>query len=259
MNAKPTAAPVVKKPSPQSSGGTHLQAAVILLLGCGAALAFRSDGQVATAPQSAGSDVLVRRIAPPQETVDRPTTQLLGYVEPETTTGIAARPERRTAAQVDRTVSWSEVKPLSPAVPRLTDVRPAEEPARSGFGAATSAFDGSAAYQTAAAAPPPWATMRPFDAPGAAGSAGLTSSPANVVRQHTVRDGDTLGDLAERYYGDPRRFRDIFDANRGTLTDPQLLPIGATLVIPAYDPRVTTPSTEPPAARLAPQGIITQP
>jgi hypothetical protein len=258
MNAKTPAAPVTKKSPPQSGGGTHLHAAAILMIGCGAALAFRTDGASTTAPPTAETEVLVRRVAPPPDAPQRPATQLLGYVEPEATSGVAARPERRTAAQVDRTVAWSEAAaaPQAPA-PRLTDVRAIEEPPTEG-GSAASAYDDVPGLRTAAAAPPPWATMRPFDGPGSAGST-LTASPANVARQHTVRDGDTLGDLAERYYGDPRRFRDIFDANRATLSDPQLLPIGATLVIPAYDPRVTTPAADPPAARLAPQGIVPRP
>jgi len=232
MNDKKTAVPVTKKSPPQSTGGTHLQAAVILFVGCGAALAFRSNGESATAPQPAATEVLVRRAAPPQGTYERPTTQLLGYVETEAAPGVAAQPERRTAAQIDRTAAWSEI-PTSPPP----------------------AFAGAPTFRTASAGPAPWATMRPFEAASGVATT-LTASPANVVRQHTVRDGDTLGDLAERYYGDPRRFRDIFDANRATLADPQLLPIGATLIIPSYDPRVTPPPTDPPAARLAPQGIV---
>lgn len=258
MNAKPTVAPVTKKPSPQSTGGTHLQAAVILLVGCGAALAFRTDGPSYETPQPTTEEVLVRRVAPPAVAPERSVTQLLGYVESETPTGVAARPERRTAAQVDRTASWSEAETARPPAPQVTDVRAVEEPAAVVGGNAGWAFDDTA-VRTAAAAPPPWATMRPFDAPGATAAATLSATPANVVRQHMVRDGDTLGDLAERYYGDPRRYRDIFDANRAVLADPQLLPIGATLVIPAYDPRVASPPADPPAARLDPQGIVPRP
>jgi nucleoid-associated protein YgaU len=257
MNTKTSVPSAAKKSPPQPSGGTHLQAAVILIVGCGAALAFRSDGRSTTAATEA--EPLVRRVAPPPAAYERPTTQLLGYVEAETPAGVAARPERRTAAQVDQTASWSQERTSSPpAAPRLTDVRPSETPATNA-GAPASAFDDVPSLRTAAAAPSPWALMRPFDAPGSAAASTLSASPANIVRQHTVRDGDTLGDLAERYYGDPRRYRDIFDANRATLTDPQLLPIGTTLVIPAYDPRVTSPPSDPPAARLVPQGIVPRP
>jgi nucleoid-associated protein YgaU len=104
------------------------------------------------------------------------------------------------------------------------------------------------------------ATMRPFEAVEAATApSSLSSVPANAPRRHTVRDGDTLGDLAERYYGDARRYREIFDANRATLSNPEMLPIGATLTIPAYDPRFVPPPAEPAAARLVPQVMIRQP
>jgi hypothetical protein len=48
---------------------------------------------------------------------------------------------------------------------------------------------------------------------------------------HTVQDGDTLTKLAARYLGDAARQAEIFDANRSVLTSPDVLPIGAQLVI----------------------------
>ena len=49
---------------------------------------------------------------------------------------------------------------------------------------------------------------------------------------HTVVDGDTLPALAERYLGASDRANELFEANRQTLTDPSLLPIGVELKIP---------------------------
>jgi hypothetical protein len=65
-------------------------------------------------------------------------------------------------------------------------------------------------------APPPWSAPAEGEGP----------------RRHIVVDGDSLARLAGRYLDDPRRAGEIFEANRGVLTDPELLPIGAELVIP---------------------------
>lgn len=56
--------------------------------------------------------------------------------------------------------------------------------------------------------------------------------PIRAPALHTVRDGDTLDLLAQRYWGDASRWRDIYSANRNVLTNPQLLPIGIRLKIP---------------------------
>jgi hypothetical protein len=64
--------------------------------------------------------------------------------------------------------------------------------------------------------PPPWPT----------------SSPPPSQRTHVVVDGDSLAKLAGRYLDDPRRSDEIFELNRGLLTDPELLPIGVELTIP---------------------------
>jgi len=66
-------------------------------------------------------------------------------------------------------------------------------------------------------APPPWPAPEESQGP----------------RAHIVVDGDTLARLAGRYLDDPRRSNEIYEANRGALTDPELLPIGVELVIPA--------------------------
>ncbi|MGH8877853.1 MAG: LysM peptidoglycan-binding domain-containing protein, partial [Stackebrandtia sp.] len=51
-------------------------------------------------------------------------------------------------------------------------------------------------------------------------------------RTHTVDRGDTLWDIAHRYYGRGDRWPVIFDANRNKVSSPYRLPIGAVLVIP---------------------------
>jgi nucleoid-associated protein YgaU len=54
-------------------------------------------------------------------------------------------------------------------------------------------------------------------------------------RTYTLRDGDTLEDLAERFLGTQARAREIFEANRAVLTAPDLLPVGIAIVIPPRD------------------------
>ena len=58
------------------------------------------------------------------------------------------------------------------------------------------------------------------------------TAPAGATRRHTVSAGDTLFSLARRYYGDAEKFGVIYQANRGVLTQPDPLPVGADLVIP---------------------------
>ena len=70
----------------------------------------------------------------------------------------------------------------------------------------------------AAAAPPA------FDTPSA-------NVPA-ALRTHTVVKGDTLYALARRYYDSAEHWKDIYEANRDRLTDPDLLPIAEVLIIP---------------------------
>ncbi len=47
-----------------------------------------------------------------------------------------------------------------------------------------------------------------------------------------VRDGDDLNAIANRVYGTPLAATAIWEANRGTLSDPRLLPIGVEIVLP---------------------------
>jgi nucleoid-associated protein YgaU len=60
---------------------------------------------------------------------------------------------------------------------------------------------------------------------------------AETPRTHKIVDGDTLAALAERYLGAASRAKQIFDANRDVLMDPNLLPIGVELKIPPRNDR----------------------
>ena len=60
-------------------------------------------------------------------------------------------------------------------------------------------------------------------ATGTAGTAGTT---------YTVKPGDTLSKIAKEKLGDPNAYMDIFNANKGVLTDPNQIKPGQVLKIP---------------------------
>ncbi len=51
-------------------------------------------------------------------------------------------------------------------------------------------------------------------------------------RTYTVRPGDTLGKISQRFYGSTRRYMDIYEANRNVLSSPSRVEVGQVLVIP---------------------------
>lgn len=59
-----------------------------------------------------------------------------------------------------------------------------------------------------------------------------TPPPASAARRHTVRPGDTLSSLSQRYYGNRTRWRDIFQANRSQMKSETDLKVGMVLTIP---------------------------
>ena len=78
----------------------------------------------------------------------------------------------------------------------------------------------------------------------AAALAAILILPVFVIAQeipgtHTVVDGDTLWDLAQEYYANPFDWRRIWDANRGEITDPNLILPGQVLTIPDGQSEVT--------------------
>ena len=59
---------------------------------------------------------------------------------------------------------------------------------------------------------------------------GSTTSPS--PRYHIVAKKDTLYGLARAYYGEARRWKDIYEANSSDIRDPNLIKVGQRLVIP---------------------------
>ncbi len=60
----------------------------------------------------------------------------------------------------------------------------------------------------------------------------VTPAPAPVGRKHTVRAGDTLSKLAQQYYNNRAKWRDIYAANRDVMKSESDLRAGMELRIP---------------------------
>ncbi len=60
----------------------------------------------------------------------------------------------------------------------------------------------------------------------------MASATSQEQRYHTVARHDTLYRLARTYYGDQRRWKDIYEANRATVSDPNRIRVGQRLLIP---------------------------
>jgi len=50
--------------------------------------------------------------------------------------------------------------------------------------------------------------------------------------RYVVKKGDTLWKIAEHYYGDGSLYKDIFEANKDVLRDPNVIKVGQKLKIP---------------------------
>jgi len=59
-----------------------------------------------------------------------------------------------------------------------------------------------------------------------------TTTALSGLRHHTVAKKDTLYGLARTYYGDHRRWKDIYEANQNVISDPNRILVGQRLVIP---------------------------
>lgn len=65
------------------------------------------------------------------------------------------------------------------------------------------------------------------------GSASTAGVDAPAARTYTVVSGDSLSKIAKHVYGNANRWRDIFNANRDQLDNPDLIQPGQVLKLPA--------------------------
>lgn len=59
-----------------------------------------------------------------------------------------------------------------------------------------------------------------------------TGAYASGGRYHVVAKKDTLYSLARQYYGDAKKWREIYEANRSEIGDPNRIKVGQRLLIP---------------------------
>jgi Tfp pilus assembly protein FimV len=75
------------------------------------------------------------------------------------------------------------------------------------------------------------------------------------ARHYTVRRGDTLSLIAQRFYGNPARWQWIFQANRSKVKNPNMIFVGEVLSIPFKAPPRS--QTAPPAAPATSTALTT--
>ncbi len=55
---------------------------------------------------------------------------------------------------------------------------------------------------------------------------------SDFTQWHEVKSGETLSKIAQHYYGDASLYPKIFEANRDTVKDPNMIRVGQRLRIP---------------------------
>lgn len=63
--------------------------------------------------------------------------------------------------------------------------------------------------------------------------AASSSAPIERERTYTVVAGDSLSKIAQREYGDASQWKRIYEANRSTISNPDLIHPGQVLNLPA--------------------------
>lgn len=61
---------------------------------------------------------------------------------------------------------------------------------------------------------------------------GSSSNAPGADRTYTVKSGDSLSKIAKQFYGDAKKWPQIFEANRDQITNPDMIKPGQTLRIP---------------------------
>jgi nucleoid-associated protein YgaU len=143
----------------------------------------------------------------------------------------ATAPERPTVAAAN------DVSPVVRASIENDVVPVAALPTAPTRPAVTSAQTQTQAQPNRYQAPPTAAATRPATSPTTTAARPATSPTTTrpttgSYRRHTISKGDTLFSLAQRYYGNRSRWRDIYAANRDVMKSEGDLRIGMEVKIP---------------------------
>ena len=117
-------------------------------------------------------------------------------------------------ATKDEMNPWKKAKPAAPAAQK-TQAAPAQR---------------QAAAVPAPAPKTDWQEQASEPAPKVAVSVPASADPA--VRTYVVKKNDTLEKVSAAVYGDPGKWRRIYEANKDTLKSPNKIYVGQKLAIP---------------------------
>jgi len=96
--------------------------------------------------------------------------------------------------------------------------------------------------------------------PAAVHHAAPEPAPALADQTYTVQAGDSLWSIAQRFYGNPFKWPDIYHANQSQIADPSVISIGQALTATGPAPRPRRPATGPaPRPRRAATGPAPRP
>ena len=62
--------------------------------------------------------------------------------------------------------------------------------------------------------------------------ANITVADSSVYHRHVVKSGESLSKIAKHYYGDPMKYKQIFNANTNILSNPDIIHPDQVLIIP---------------------------
>ncbi|GAA4278910.1 LysM peptidoglycan-binding domain-containing protein [Aquimarina mytili] len=62
--------------------------------------------------------------------------------------------------------------------------------------------------------------------------ADIKVADTSVYHRHTVKSGESLSKIAKHYYGDPMKYKAIFEANTNILKNPDVIHPDQELIIP---------------------------
>ncbi len=62
--------------------------------------------------------------------------------------------------------------------------------------------------------------------------ADIKVADSSVYHRHTVKSGESLSKIAKHYYGDPMKYKAIFEANTNILKNPDVIHPDQELIIP---------------------------
>lgn len=65
------------------------------------------------------------------------------------------------------------------------------------------------------------------------------ATKAVVMQQYTIKDGDTLQKVSQKFYGTTRRWQEIYEVNRDILKSPDSIFVGQVIQVPVEENRVT--------------------